>query len=218
MKKNKSRGKFIVIEGLDGSGASTQARSIVDYLKIRGVRAYLTKEPTDNVIGGLVRGALTGVYPLPETTLQLLFSADRGHHVARFINPVLDSGGWVVCDRYYLSTVAFGGVNLNMDWLMNLQKYFPTPDMTIILKVDPKVCVERINKDRYDVELFEKVDKLTKVWSNYETLAKKYDGNLKVINGMMQEKEVFIEIAKELEKLIKTGGAVGSRKVAHGRK
>lgn len=69
MKTNK--GKFIVIEGLDGSGSTSQSLSLVDYLKIRGIKAFVTKEPTDNVIGGLIRGALTGVYKLPETALQL---------------------------------------------------------------------------------------------------------------------------------------------------
>lgn len=199
---NIKRGKFVVIEGLDGCGSSTQVKLLTDYLRVRGIRTFSTKEPTDNVIGGLIRGALTGVYLLPEATMQMLFSADRGHHVKRFIEPVLQSGGWVVCDRYMWSTIAFGGVTLDKEWLLSLQKYFPVPDITFLLEVPPKFCLERIEKDRYDIELYEKLEKLKNVWKNYEWLAARFSDKFFVINGNKSENEVLAEIAGKLEKMI----------------
>lgn len=190
------RGIFIVIEGLDGSGATTQGNLLVEYLRGKGFKVYLTKEPTDNVIGGLIRGGLTGVYNLPDTSLQLLFSADRGHHLARFIEPILKNGNVVVSDRYFWSTIAFGSVNLDKDWLLSLQKYFRIPDLTIILKVDPKECVKRISKDRYDFELFEEEKKLRKVWGTYSWLANKFPEKIKIVDGKGTIDKVFERVKK----------------------
>ena len=197
-----NRGKFIVIEGLDGSGATTQVQMVIEYLRGRGVDAYSTKEPTDNVIGGLIRGALSGVFKLPDTSLQLLFSADRGHHISRFIEPVLNDGSWVVCDRYLWSTVAFGSISMNRKWLLELQKYFRTPELSIFLKVDPKECVLRIKEDRYDLELFEKEEKLRKVWNTYAWLARKHPANIKIVNGNVGRDKVSARIIKHVEKLL----------------
>ena len=138
------KGKFIVIEGLDGSGATTQINLLTEFLNKKGIKAYYTKEPTDNVIGGLIRGALSEVYGLPDASLQLLFSADRGHHLERVVEPLMKNGNVVICDRYFWSTIAFGSVSLDKKWLLTLQKYFRVPDLTIFLKVDPKECIKRI--------------------------------------------------------------------------
>lgn len=195
-----TRGKFIVIEGLDGSGATTQINLLIDYLNRNGKKAFYTKEPTDNVIGGLIRGALTGFYKLPNASLQLLFSADRGHHLDRVIEPLMKNGNVVVCDRYFWSTVAFGSINLDKKWLLELQKYFRMPDLTIILKVSPKECVKRISQNRYDFELFEEEEKLKKVWKTYMWLARKYSSKMIVVDGNGRIEEVFDRVVKSVEK------------------
>lgn len=182
MLRNKYKGIFITLEGLDGSGLTTQSSKVADFFRNNGMRAYLTKEPTDNVIGGLIRGALSGVYKLPHTALQLLFSADRGHHLNREIVPILEKNRMVVCDRYFFSTIAFGSLNIDRKWLLEMNRHIMLPDLTILLKVSPKICVERIRANRFDFELFEKVEELTKVWRTYEWLTKKFK-NTVVING-----------------------------------
>lgn len=199
----KKRGKFIVIEGLDGSGATTQINFLIDYLNKKGLKTFYTKEPTDNIIGGLIRGALSGVYQLPPESLQLLFSADRGHHIQRVIDPTLRKGLNVVCDRYFWSTVAFGSVNLEREWLLELQKFFRLPDFTIILKVTPKECIKRIKKNRFDFELFEEEKKLRKVWETYNWLAKKYAAKIKIVDGEGPVEVVFARIKKEIDQLFK---------------
>lgn len=198
------KGKFIVIEGLDGSGATTQINLLVGYLRKKGIKAFETKEPTDNVIGGLVRGALTGVYQLPEVTLQLLFSADRGHHLQRMIEPAIKKRAYVVCDRYFWSTIAFGSVSLDKKWLLEMQKYFLFPDLTLILKVSPEECIRRISNNRYDYELFEEENKLKKVWKTYLWLSKKYPERIKIIDGHGNIDVVFSRVVESFEKYFKT--------------
>lgn len=197
-----NQGKFIVIEGLDGSGTTTQVELLVDYLRSKKIRAYPTKEPTDNFIGGTIRGAISGSYALPDTSLQLLFSADRGHHLQRVINPLLKSGAVVVCDRYYWSTIAFGSVTLDRDWLLTLQKYFTAPDLSIFLKVDAKVCVKRLLGDRFKVELFEKEEKMRVVWKTYEWLAQKNPSLIKIIDGEGEIEDIFERIKPYVDKLL----------------
>lgn len=193
------KGVFIDIEGLDGSGASTQAKLFEEYLQIKGTKTLLTKEPTDNVIGGLIRGVLTGVISqMQPEALQLLFCADRAHHISRFIKPALEGGSNVITDRYIWSTIAFGGADLDKKWLATIQKNFLKPDISFIIKVNPEVCVKRIVDNRFDVELFEKVDKLRKVWENYEWIAKKYK-NIYIIDGEQSEKKVLQDIVKIYE-------------------
>jgi len=115
MIKNPYPGKFIVFEGLDGSGSSTQASKLRDWLNraqkeliLGKPRAQLTKEPTNNIIGGLIRGQLTGDWKTRPECLQLLFAADRSHHLEREIIPLLKDGVTVISDRYFFSTIAFG--------------------------------------------------------------------------------------------------------------
>ena len=197
------KGKFIVIEGLDGSGATSQINLLVDYLNSKKIKTFYTKEPTDNIIGGLIRGVLTGVYHLPDESLQLLFSADRGHHIQRVIKPILQKGQNVVCDRYIWSTIAFGSTTLDKKGLLGLQRYSLLPDLTIILKIKPEESLKRIKDNRFGFELFEEVKKLKKVWTTYEWLSMKYPKTIKVVNGEGTKKEISERIINEVNKFFK---------------
>ncbi|HYY53573.1 MAG TPA: dTMP kinase, partial [Myxococcales bacterium] len=111
-----SEGRFIALEGLDGSGTTTQAERIASVLRAQGRRVLLTREPSDGPIGTLIRLALTGRLglpqrsgPLTEEALALLFAADRVDHLAAVIEPALERGELVVCDRYVLSSLAYQG-------------------------------------------------------------------------------------------------------------
>ena len=183
MVKNTYPGKLIVFEGLDGSGQSTQAQLLKEYLTRLGHKAYLTKEPTSNLIGGLIRGQLTGEWKSKQECLQLLFAADRAHHLEKTIIPLLKRGVYVICDRYFFSTIAYGATEIkDWDWLLEINKKFLLPDITILLDVPPKVCVERIKKSRFEIMLFEKEKILSKVLKNYKHLAKLFK-NVYIIDG-----------------------------------
>jgi len=197
--ENPYPGFFIDIEGLDGSGATTQVALIKETLKKEGCNVYTTKEPTDNVIGGMIRGALTGVYKLPPPALQLLFVADRIHHLSRQIIPILQNHNILITDRFLWSTIAFGSVNLNKNWLVELHHYCFIPDLSIFLRVSPKICVERIKADRFDFELFEEEKKMWKVWDTYEWLVKKFPNKILVIDGEQSQEKISSEIFKKIK-------------------
>jgi dTMP kinase len=194
MKKNPYPGKFIVFDSLDGSGISTQAKLLADYLNAIGERTHITKEPTSYLIGGLIKSQLTHDWRASPECLQLLFCADRAYHLEKEIVPLLKRGINVISDRYLFSTLAYGNVEIkDLNWLIEINKKFILPDLTFFLKVSPKVCIERIKKNRFEITLFEKEKILRKVWKNYEILAKKFK-NVFIINGERAPEEIAKEI------------------------
>lgn len=182
MKKHNYSGNLVVFEGLDGSGSSTQVKLLADNLTKEGLDCYTTKEPTNNLIGGLIRGQLTGEWQIGMEGLQLLFAADRAHHLKREVIPALESGKTIICDRYLFSSIAFGALELNQDWLVKINEKFILPDLTIILKVSPDKCIKRMKESRLGLEFFEEKKKLEKVWQNYRWLASEFK-NVEVVDG-----------------------------------
>jgi len=198
MLKNPYAGKFIVFDSLDGAGNSTQVKLLADYLNKVGEKTHITKEPTSSLIGGLIKSQLKGDWKSSKVCLQLLFCADRAYHLEKEVIPLLKKGINVISDRYFFSTVAYGNVEIkDFEWLITLNEKFLLPDLAIFLKVSPTVCIERIKKDRFEVTLFEKENVLTKVWQNYEMLAKKFK-NVYIING---ERSVD-KISEEIKNLV----------------
>lgn len=178
-----AKGKFIVFEGQDGSGNSTQAKIIADWIEGMSFPVLLTKEPTSNIIGGLIKGQLSHDWKSSPECLQLLFAADRAHHLEKEIIPALKKGYIVICDRYLFSTIAYGKTaGLSFDWLMEINKRFILPDLTFFLKTSPKTCLKRIKKSRLTIELFEKEKKLSSVWKNYALISKRFK-NIHIVNG-----------------------------------
>jgi len=200
MRKNPYPGIFIVFEGLDGSGTTTQANLLFKYLKGQRKKVFLTGEPTRSLIGGLIEGQIAGDWQSSSECLQLLFTADRAYHLEKGIIPLLKKGITVICTRYILSTLAYGSIDIkDTQWLINLNKKFIWPDITFLLKVSPKICIQRIKKERFHKELFEKEEKLKKVYKNYLKFAKKLKSTY-IIDGEKPIKEVGKEIKKTYEK------------------
>ena len=196
MKKNPHPGKFIVFEGPDGSGTTTQANLLFKYLKKQGKKVFLTGEPTRSLIGGLIEGQISGDWQSSPECLQLLFTADRAHHLEKEIIPLLKKGITVICTRYILSTLAYGNLEIKDEkWLIEINKKFIWPDITFLLKVGPETCIQRIKKERFHKELFEKEEKLKKVLKNYLKFAKRFK-NIYIIDGEKPIKEVFQDIKK----------------------
>jgi dTMP kinase len=200
--KKINKGKFIVIEGLDGSGQSTQLELLKEYLKSKGRKVHMTVEPTNNIIGGLIRGFLTKQWQLSNTGKQLLFCADRAHHLETEIIPAIESGHIVISSRYYFSTIAYGSLNNDIKWLETLNEKFLQPDAIFFLNVSPKKCIERIKKSRFRKEFFEEEKKLKKVMETYLKICrdKKYK-NVFIIDGEYEIEKVHQSIVKILEKI-----------------
>lgn len=168
-------GIFIVLEGLDGSGTTTQAELMKRWLEASGHgRVYLTREPTDGPIGHLIRLALRRRLVLDAHTLALLFAADRMDHLASDLIQKLNQGVTVICDRYYLSSFAYQLLDPQTDlaWLEQLNAKAIPPDLTILLDVPPDVCMARIQRTRSHVELFEDLERLRSVRAHYLAIAR----------------------------------------------
>lgn len=130
------RGFFIVLEGVDGSGKTTQARLLAEVLRQRGFEVELTREPSEGPTGRKIREYLVGpARHLPPEEELALFMADRREHVAKVIGPALSQNKVVVCDRYYYSSAAYqGALGLDPEQILAAHREFaPRPDLVIFL-------------------------------------------------------------------------------------
>jgi dTMP kinase len=167
-----AQGKFIVLEGIDGSGLSTQAARLVPLLaRETGQKTLLTKEPTDGPAGLLIRQALSGrLQNITPQTLALLFAADRLDHLDNFILPALARGENIVCDRYLWSSSAYQSLECDAAWVENINCFARRPDLTVFLRVRPDVSLARIARSRFQTELFERKEILSRVLAQFERL------------------------------------------------
>lgn len=216
MQKNLYPGKFIVLEGPDGSGQSTQVDLLSKYLKkaLKGAKqkhkptytgVYSTKEPSMGFLGGFIREALHERWKrgsiFGPMLMQALFVADRAHHLEHEVIPALAKGMIVICDRYALSTIAYGAAeNPSLrSCLTIMNETFLEPDLTFILDVPGNVCIKRITETRGHAELFEKARMLDKVLINFKRLAKRLPGTF-VIDGQKPKRQVFEQIRTLVDK------------------
>ena len=195
MQKNINQGKLIVFEGLDGSGQSTQAKLLTEFLLQQGRPVVLTKEPTlDSEAGKKIRKVLDKELKVESKKLQELFAQDRKEHLENLIIPALKEGKMVVSDRYFFSTFAYGTADgLDLEWLIKINNEFLLPDLVFFLKVSPEICIQRIEKRGLTKTLFEKKEKLEKVWQVYKILPNRFE-NIYLIDGEKSIEDIFIEI------------------------
>lgn len=169
----KKKGRFIVFEGIDGSGKSTQIKLLSEKLKSRGISPYLTCEPTDGPIGRLIRQMLSGDLETDQRTIACLFAADRTDHLVNKKNGVVHKmrqDQIVLCDRYYFSSYAYHAQYLDMEWVIGanaLNADILRPDLTLFIDVDPDKCFKRIKQRGNSLEMYEKIDIMKRVRDNY---------------------------------------------------
>ena len=166
------RGKFIVFEGTDGTGKSSHAKWLYEYLQKNGVPSILTFEPTDGEIGTLLRSYLKGKKKASEKTIAALFLADRLDHISKDggLLETLNKGINVICDRYYLSSVAYNCPSEEPEYVLKLNQAATEllkPDLTIYLDMPLEKLSERIAK-RNNVDIYETAEYQRKVKERYE--------------------------------------------------
>jgi len=187
------KGKFITIEGIDGTGKTTLAKILHE----RIVNSELTFEPTDGWIGKIIKKAIKK--DVDGITIALLFSADRNEHLKE-IKKWLNEGRIVICDRYFDSTIAYQKEQLNFEnaeeWLYKIQPFLIKPDLTILLKIDVKRAIERIKRKRV---FFEKEEFLEKVQKNYLEMAKKEE-RFFIVDASKSIDEVVDDCIKEMKR------------------
>lgn len=200
----KNRGKFIVFEGIDGSGKSTQMKLLAKKLEDRGIKARLTLEPTYGLVGETLHDILSGKIKADPKVIAALFVADRLDHLTNQEDGVLknlDAGETVICDRYYFSSYAYQSTEVPSEWVVEANKLCAEtlrPDVTLFIDISPQVAMERILSNRDSVEIYETEEKLTKVRDAYFAAFEKMKDseNVKVVNGERTVEEIADEIAK----------------------
>lgn len=201
---------FIVIEGLDGSGTTTQLRRLKTFGAEHNHPVWTTWEPTDNPVGLLIRKVLRKEEDVSAETLARLFSTDRFEHLyapGKGIRPRLDRGETVICDRYIFSSLAYQSLDCGFERVLELNDY-PLPEKLIYIDVPWQVCQERRN-ERDMEELFEGAPIQQRIHDNYErALALFADRGMTIhrIDGTRSSDEVFEEIRKLLFPVDRSGG------------
>jgi dTMP kinase len=186
-----TRGLFVVFEGIDASGKSTQARRVAELRD-----AHFTFEPGDTPLGvDLRRWVLDASTPMTPITEALLMLADRSHHVRTVIEPTLENGGSIVSDRYFASTLAYQGYGRGVD-LARLEAATELaigsclPDMTILIDTPPELANDRRQPDIRDRFESADLDFHQRVREGYLEIAHKWEGRWCVIDGSKSEEEV----------------------------
>lgn len=202
------KGLFISIEGPDGSGKSTQINNIKHFFADKGMELVFTREPGGTVIGERIREILldkshTEMDPMTEA---MLYAAARAQHVAQVIKPALDDGKVVVCDRFVDSSIAYQGFGRQLGESVAKINGFAVdgcmPDITFLMKLDPRVGKNRIGGREQDRLELEKEAFHIAVFEGYLALEKQYPDRIFGIDANRTIEEIKNDIYKKLEEVL----------------
>lgn len=223
------QGRFIVLDGIDGSGTTTQADRLAQHFRAKGRDVVLTKEPSTGPIGVLIRQQLSAGHAVNERALALLFAADRIDHIQREILPAVARGDLVICDRYILSSLAYQALHCPLEWVGQIncmypdgwdeacringcpvwdeEKGVPVPlyhpaDLTFFFEIDPELAQERVRSRAGVVERFDALDLQRRVAKNYKDCLSILDGERVIrVDASKTVEELTAELVFYLEKL-----------------
>ncbi len=212
LKRNPYKGRFIAIEGIDGSGKTTQVEKVVAALQKQGKEVLATKEPWDEgLIGHMIRSEiLSGKKKISPYALQYLFVADRADHLGKVIIPALKMGKIVITDRFFWSAIPYGVLDRGGDdynskqvilaaySILSFYHQFVVPDYTFYLDVCVPTAVERIAHKQHKEEIYEKEEKLKKIVLGYQWLLKEFPKEFVVIDGEKSIVAITEEIVSQL--------------------
>ena len=206
-----TKGLFVVFEGLDGAGTTTQTALLRQYLESLGRVCVSTFEPTDLTLGKVLRTALRGQWgeqgseELKPEAVALLFAADRLDHLARRVEPAMERGEIVISDRYVYSSLAYQGSLLSPEWVQRINQYAREPDLTVYVRVSVETSLSRVGS-RGDVrDIYEKEEMLRSVSKGYESLVEKAGmANLAVVDGEQSVESVFNDVTRAIQPLLST--------------
>jgi dTMP kinase len=208
-----ARGRFITLEGPEGSGKTTAARHLAAWLRDRGVATVLTHEPGGTPLGDEIRRIVLHARDMSDDldprADALLFAAGRAQHVARVIRPALERGDWVVCARYIDSSLAYQGAGYGNDMteLRTLQDFATAglrPDLTLLLDVPVEVGLERTRR-RAEWNRFEDTEEVTffeAVREAYLRFAGDEPDRFRIVDGSASVDEADAAIRAAVEPLL----------------
>ena len=192
------KGIFLVIEGLDGSGKTTQAALLAEKFK-QSYSVLLTAEPSHGKIGSFIReSCLYENTRLPTEAEALMFAADRIEHMYNEVKPALEEGKLVICDRYIYSSLAYqGNSGLSLEWIKTINARALQPDICIFIDVPPEKVIERLQRKKSVMETLETQQKVREVYMKYVE-----KGELVRVDGDKEVEKVAEELFKTVSSLI----------------
>ena len=198
---------FIVFEGGDGSGTSTQLSLLGDKFAGSGNKPvfYPTFEPTESAIGVIIRSALKKDIVFKAETLARLFAADRTEHLyaAGGIVERCRRGELVVCDRYVLSSLVYQGIECGEELPQSLNSAFPAPELLLFFDIDPQTALERL-QNRSSLEIYERLEFQKKVRERYHSLLSGYKNagiRVEIIDASQSVEKVAEDVWKAVSKM-----------------
>ena len=200
---------FIVFEGIDGAGKTTQIELLANTLRAKGYDPYITAEPTGMETGRAIRRVLSGAVQKTPTQVAAMFVQDRiDHNVdpTEGIEAMLAAGKAVICDRYYYSSLAYQGSLTDFDWVMAANCSCPEirhPDLCIFLDLSPEESMKRITKGRTSTEIYEKAETLATFRARYMEVFQKLSAQgekIAIIDASGTIQEAAEKIASVIEK------------------
>ena len=167
---------FIVFEGIDGAGTSTQIKKLIERDTTRFVP---TAEPTSNETGKFLRRMLGGEFTVDEKTNAYLFAADRCEHIfgKGGVKELCESGKIVVSDRYFFSSMAYQSVSCGEELPKLLNSPFPLPEYLFYFVINPEISLGRVNARGEHKEIYETIEKQKKIAAQYEKVISEYEKN-----------------------------------------
>lgn len=200
---NAVRKNFFLLEGLDGSGKSTQVKRISKFLSSINKKNFPCQEPTGFPSGIMIRKILTEKKSLSAQEELDLFMEDRVASVNKNILPALSRGEIVLLDRYIYSNAGYQGMNLGWENVLrqNIEKKFPIPERTYYLDLSPNECLKRLSKRGTQDTYFEKKEILTRIEKIYKSIVT-WDPGFKIIRAGWSEDAVFEEIKEDILEII----------------
>ncbi|HYK08220.1 MAG TPA: dTMP kinase [Candidatus Eisenbacteria bacterium] len=211
LKDNPYKGKYIALEGIDGSGKSTQLHLVEKALQKEGLSVILTSEPkSDSVVGKIIRKVLSSTIKMPSSAMQYLMSADRVINHETIVKPALQKGKVVLTHRSFWSVIPYGVMDRGLtqydranaevlmvaQGLLSMYHQFISPDVTFYLDVPIDVAMKRLVKMDKTKEIYEKKEKLTQIAKGYEWEMARFPGQFVRIDGTQPEEKITEEIVK----------------------
>lgn len=215
-KRNSHGGQYIVVEGIDGSGKTTQVKRLAEHFQKQGKEVVVTGEPRKDkgIFGNLIQEILLSKKKIPSVSFQYLFSADRAVHQEDVIIPSLKAGKVVLSDRCFWSAVPYGIIDhmsgegekqysyemgkviLTAQSILSMYHQFLLPDTTFYLDIALDTAMNRIEKGDREIEIYEDREKLEKIMIGYKWLCKEFPKEIQVVDGERGVGEVTNEILK----------------------
>lgn len=203
------KGLFISIEGSDGSGKSTQIKNIKRFFEDKGIDIIFTREPGGTPIGEKLREIILdrNLKEMSDMTEALLYAAARAQHVSQIIRPALEEGKIVICDRFVDSSIAYQGYGRGLLEPVTVINNFAVegcmPDLTFLMKMDPRVGRRRIKEEQQDRIELEQDDFHIRTFEGYLELQKRYPERIVSIDASRSIEAIKLDIYNKLEEVLR---------------